>query len=232
MGVSGGPDIIQDGLLIALDASDRNSYASGSTIWNDLSGNGNHFNLLNTPTYATEGLGGLTLNGTNQYAASVKTFTVPSEITIISTIRKNGAPSGNFPAIFQCGTGDFTNSTGNGVIFTYPYVTTDQIVFSSYGNGTSAGYTQVTSPSGSITIMATAMSSTGKATYTNGVLRGTQSTSLGTPTFTGTAYIGNWATYSRYMNGTIFNQYVYNRILSVAEIQQNYAAIKTRFGLT
>jgi hypothetical protein len=231
MGISGGPDMIQDGLVLALDASDRNSYVSGSTIWNDLSGNGNHFNLLNTPTYTTEVLGGLTLNGTNQYAASVKNFTVPSEITIICTLRKNGAPSGNFPAIFQCGTGDFTSGVGNGVIFTYPYTTTDQIVYSSYGNGVSAGYTQVTSPSGSITIMATAMSSIGKATYTNGVLRGAQSTSLGTLTFTGTAYIGNWATYSRYMNGTIFNQYVYNRILSATEIEQNYSALKSRFGL-
>jgi hypothetical protein len=39
MGVSGGPDMIQNGLVLSLDASDRNSYISGSTTWIDLSGN-------------------------------------------------------------------------------------------------------------------------------------------------------------------------------------------------
>jgi hypothetical protein len=39
MGISGGPDMIQDGLVLSLDASDRNSYVSGSATWRDLSGN-------------------------------------------------------------------------------------------------------------------------------------------------------------------------------------------------
>ena len=31
--------IITDGLVLALDAADRNSYVSGSTVWRDLTGN-------------------------------------------------------------------------------------------------------------------------------------------------------------------------------------------------
>ena len=41
MGISGGPDMIQDGLVLSLDASDLNSYRSGSTTWFDVSGNNN-----------------------------------------------------------------------------------------------------------------------------------------------------------------------------------------------
>ena len=41
MGISGGPDMIQDGLVLTLDASDKNSYPGSGTTWYDLSGNGN-----------------------------------------------------------------------------------------------------------------------------------------------------------------------------------------------
>jgi hypothetical protein len=40
MGVSGGPYIVRDSsLVLELDAADRNSYVSGSTIWRDLTAN-------------------------------------------------------------------------------------------------------------------------------------------------------------------------------------------------
>ena len=36
MGVSAGPDLIQDGLVYSVDASDKNSYPGSGTSWNDL----------------------------------------------------------------------------------------------------------------------------------------------------------------------------------------------------
>lgn len=68
MGISGGPDMIQDGLVLSLDASDRNSYVSGSTTWGDMSGNGNNGTLTNGPTFSSSNNGILTFNGTNNYA--------------------------------------------------------------------------------------------------------------------------------------------------------------------
>jgi hypothetical protein len=38
MAFSNGPKIITDGLVLNLSAFDRNSYVSGSTTWNDVSG--------------------------------------------------------------------------------------------------------------------------------------------------------------------------------------------------
>jgi hypothetical protein len=37
MSIDGGPDIIKDGLVLCLDAGNRNSYNSGSNTWFDLS---------------------------------------------------------------------------------------------------------------------------------------------------------------------------------------------------
>ena len=45
MSVSGGPDIVQDGLVLMLDVANPRSYVSGSNTWYDLSGNNKHFSL-------------------------------------------------------------------------------------------------------------------------------------------------------------------------------------------
>jgi hypothetical protein len=45
MAISHSPRIVRDGLVLALDAADRNSYPGTGTTWNDLSGNGRNFTL-------------------------------------------------------------------------------------------------------------------------------------------------------------------------------------------
>ena len=43
MGAFGGPDIVKDGLVLALDAASERSYPGTGTTWKDLSGNGYDF---------------------------------------------------------------------------------------------------------------------------------------------------------------------------------------------
>ena len=45
MGIFRGPNIVRDGLVLALDAGSERSYPGTGTTWSDLSGNGNHFTL-------------------------------------------------------------------------------------------------------------------------------------------------------------------------------------------
>jgi len=47
MGLAYGGAIVRDGLVLALDAADRNSYPGTGTTWYDLSGNGNNGTLNN-----------------------------------------------------------------------------------------------------------------------------------------------------------------------------------------
>jgi hypothetical protein len=57
MGITRGPKIIRNGLVLALDAADKNSYSGSGTNWKDLSGNLNPCVL--------GGIGGPTFNGSN-----------------------------------------------------------------------------------------------------------------------------------------------------------------------
>lgn len=50
MSASGGPDIVQDGLVLHLDAADVKSYPKSGTVWYDRSGNGND-GVINGPTF-------------------------------------------------------------------------------------------------------------------------------------------------------------------------------------
>ena len=51
MALGHGPTVITDGLVLALDAADRNSYPDSGTTWTDLSGNGNNGTFVGTTTF-------------------------------------------------------------------------------------------------------------------------------------------------------------------------------------
>jgi hypothetical protein len=59
--------IVTDGLVLCLNASDRNSYVSGSTTWNDVSGRGNNGTLTNGPTFNSANGGSIVFDGTNDF---------------------------------------------------------------------------------------------------------------------------------------------------------------------
>ena len=55
MGVFSGPEINEDGLVLALDAANTKSYpSSGGSTWYDLSGNGNNGTITNA-TFNSDG---------------------------------------------------------------------------------------------------------------------------------------------------------------------------------
>ena len=57
------PPIVTDGLMLYLDAANRQSYVSGSTTWRDLSGNKNNGTLVNGVGFSGDTL---IFNGTTQ----------------------------------------------------------------------------------------------------------------------------------------------------------------------
>jgi hypothetical protein len=67
MAFGNGPKIVTSGLILSLDAADRNSYSGTGTVWNDLSGNGNTGTLTNGPTYSSTNGGSIVFDGSNDY---------------------------------------------------------------------------------------------------------------------------------------------------------------------
>jgi hypothetical protein len=64
---SGYEDIVTDQLLINLDANWYNSYKTGNTTWNDISGNFNNATLTNSPAFDTRNGGSVVFDGTDDY---------------------------------------------------------------------------------------------------------------------------------------------------------------------
>ena len=67
MAIRGGPDIIEDGLVLHLDAADRNSYAGSGSTWYDLSGSGNNGTLTNGPIFSQNNRGCIILDQSDDY---------------------------------------------------------------------------------------------------------------------------------------------------------------------
>ena len=64
-----GPKIVRSGLVLHLDAGDRQSCSgAGATVWKDLSGNSEHFTLYNSPSFNSSYGGELRFDGSNDYA--------------------------------------------------------------------------------------------------------------------------------------------------------------------
>ena len=216
MGVSGGPDMIQDGLVLAVDAADRNSYPGSGTVWNDVSGNNYVGSLVNTPTFNSANRGSFTFNGTNQYTTTTysqpaygtgTSFTWNIWVNLPDSVNPNSPIIGNRTA----------NSSGNWAKLTkvaFEYYTTifayvmplnvwQNICF--VKNGTTLTY------------------------YQNG--NSVASTVSSVTQTSQPFYIGGDNTASEYFAGSVANVQVYNRALSATEIAQNYNSLKSRFGL-
>ncbi len=67
MSISRGPKTVTNGLVLCLDAADRNSYVSGSSIWSDLSGNGNNGTLVSGSSFDSSNGGSIVFDGVDDY---------------------------------------------------------------------------------------------------------------------------------------------------------------------
>lgn len=65
MATKGGPNIVNDGLVLYLDAGNSKSYSGTGTTWSDLSGNGNDGTLSNGPIFNSNNSGIIQFDGGN-----------------------------------------------------------------------------------------------------------------------------------------------------------------------
>lgn len=221
MSVSNGPSIVTSGLVLSLDAADKNSYPGSGTTWFDVSGNGNGATLTNGPTFNAANGGSIAFDGTDDYA--------------------NTASSNSF----AFGTGNFTlecwiypeNLSGYLHMLALPTQSTLALkaflgVIYFY-TPTYDTYLQI--PSWTLTLNAwnhvvfKRESSVGYG-YLNGTLKGSKASF--TNNFTAQILnIHNGNPGSEFSACKIASARIYNKALSDSEIAQNYNSTKTRFGL-
>ena len=232
MGVSYNPSIVTDGLVLCLDAGNRKSYPGSGTTWTDLSGRGNNGTLVNGVGYNSGNGGSLVFDGVNDNINVGNTTRIispsQSSITVNCWVRTNvvneykkifvnmasgGGPSTISAIYFSIGPSPFN---------TYFGVTTNV-------GQLDASYSQNISTLNFTNLCGTYDGSNIRL-YLNGNLVAIQSHSgvMGTG---GITRISGYDNNNETWNGEISQVSVYNRALTASEIQQNFNATRTRFGI-
>lgn len=244
------PNIVRNGLVLALDAANSKSYISGSLNWIDLSNTGLSASLVNNIKYTQQSAGGLVFDGSSSYCNYTSPHSYLSSSAIEVVFNCYDAPEASSPRKMICGyrhNNGYSNPTIGaifiqGKVLKASVITTSQIYRivsdTSYIN-TNNFYHVVLNKNIEIGVL---------NIYVNGNLKGTttfdsssyaQWSSLG-------SYIGGnefdigkstnlndsqgWGSGS-YFSGSINQIKLYNRVLSQQEVTQNYNATKARFGL-
>jgi hypothetical protein len=237
MAFGNGPKIVTDGLVFTIDASDQNSYISGSLTWKDLSGNGNNATLINGPVYSSTNGGTIVFDGTND-GANIPTNTTlqpPTSLTMESVFKLNSFTNGYF-IVAHSG-----NFGGAYVKYGFRLLTSGGVMAYMNTNTTNGSIIQNNSNINIVlnTWIHATMTYDGASSkiYINGSLANTGAIS-GTINYTeyGSPYylsIGRKSeTEGGYVSGSVSVVKVYNKALSATEVLQNYNALKSRFNLT
>ena len=212
-----GANVVRDGLVLHLDASNVKSYPGSGTTWSDLSGNGNDAAFVNTPTYSSNNRGVFSVDGASDYFTTSYnvdqsgtfeyTFCAFAKLNSIASNRRHIISTDNGGFDWSLGSGDnnkFMAFSGNGVLGGANQDLLWHMHAAVWGNPTTYLYMD-----GNLM----AQAATGFDVSNN-------------PT-----YIAKNPGYNEYWNGNIGTVLIYNRALSEAEIKQNFNATRGRFGI-
>tara|TARA_B100000497_G_scaffold54847_1_gene62835 strand:- start:984 stop:1676 length:693 start_codon:yes stop_codon:yes gene_type:complete len=220
--------IVQDGLVLNLDAGDTSSYPGTGTDWFDLTSNDNDGVLLNGASYVTDGGGSISFDGVNDFVdcGNDTSFDITQTLTLECWVKKStksgyhhliskfpGSNCSYLLGVSPSGLPYFQRSTSGsnqGINGVYNLDICDNNwyhVVASYNSLTSTlimsinGVTQTTSLSGDIYVSTTNVN------------------------------IAKRTNVGQYFPANIPITRIYNNALTESQIQQNYNATKGRFGL-
>ncbi len=211
----GGPNIVTDGLVFAVDAGSTRSYPGSGTTWATLSGE-NNATLINGPSFDSGNEGSFDFDGSDDFcdisglALSTTAYTKAAWFNpdgVTNNIVSGGSDGQH---AFWMGTTNTNLQAGHNSLWNTV----------SYSPGVMTGQWWY----GVVSFNTT----TGWKLYLNGEL---VDTSTSTTTFTqGTAVrIAAYGYASNTFNGKIASVNIYNKVLTDAEVLQNYNAQKNRF---
>ena len=227
MSVNAGPDTVESGLVFTLDAANSKSYPGSGTTWTDISGGGNIGTLAGGPTFSTTVGGIISFDGSNDIVTIPNNVSLDTQTPTVEVwVRTNATNQNGFwfekgavntqYALFQEG----------GLIQWRMYIggITQLSTTTAVYMNTSSWYQVVgtfTSGSRKLYINGVLVSSDAQ---TGTIATDTRGMSIG-------AYGGTSGTNGYFYNGSLAICRVYNRVLSAAEILQNFNAMRGRFNV-
>ena len=236
MGAYAGPDIVESGLVLALDAGNSKSYPGSGTAWTDLSGRGNTGTLTNMEVpgdYTSTNGGILTFDGVNEHVDCGSSLLLSRPFTINSWVYFNSLTG------WQTFVGQNRTLTGTNAAVYFQKVNSSGDVqgrtHNTFGieiNGSTRCYDATAVQTGVWYNYCVSVSTSQLLLYRNGNLVTTLNNGSALAQTTGSLYVGCGVfanALADYVNGRISNTTIYNRALSTTEIAQNYNALKSRY---
>jgi hypothetical protein len=231
MGYSFGGPIVTDGLIFAVDAADRNSYPGSGTTWTDLVGF-NNGTLTNTPTFSSDNRGAIQFDGIDDFVnlnSDYEEWTESAHKTCcvwFLNVGNTGFDDSGDKTAFAIGVSNFSSSTDNKPFY-FLRTAAGGILKADFGD------VMNTTDWNHLCLVHDGTANEGHC-YQQGVLKATVS-NVGeiTQATSDTAAMGvAWFNHSSYpLNGKIACLQLYDRALSVEEINQNFNAQRSRFGI-
>jgi hypothetical protein len=243
MAYANGPRIVTDGLVCCLDAANRKSYAGSGTTWYDIAGQ--TVGSLTNMTFSTSNNGSFILNGSSSRMQSnspdlaLASGSNNSTVLIFCKPDSTG-PSNQYTGLVSWGTRATNTPSTARVLSLYTSGTTMYVSSAFWGNDWTPNSLSVQANAWNLIGMVSRGSSTSnnvshyRINAANGFGSQTGSSSNASRTLNTTnASLGIGVTdyVGRYFKGSIGAVYIYGRELSPTEIQQNYNALKGRYGL-
>lgn len=228
MGTFYSPNIVTNGLQICLDARNVRSYSGTGTSWNDISGNGRTFTWTSAPSWDSTGF----FNTTGKVATGPASNTIginnTTGYTIFTVFQTNTGTTNGLFKIFGSG---LPSSSTRG-IFCHPSWTVGTIYFDQGGCCDANQRITATLPGyNTWTVMALTSGVSNRNIYLQGDLSTTTSTTAANIELSSTVMQLNPSDEGYNWDGKLAYFSVYNRALTLAEYQQNFSALRDRFGL-
>ena len=227
MGLYHSPNIVANGLVLALDPSSLKSYAGTGTSFYDLSGNSNHGTVINGAVYSTSLSGYFNFDGSNDYVnvPHSSSINIADNFTVCFWSKQKTSTATQVTlSKYQGGV--------RGWVFVYN--NTANLMSFDGRNQTGDGYknaeSSVPAPLGVWNHYTGVKSGVNMIIYQNGVATGSTTwSSAGDMTTSSDLTVGslNGTAYSACDVGQIL---YYNRVLTDDEIMQNYDATKNKYN--
>jgi hypothetical protein len=202
MAAAAGPDIVNSGLVLALDAANPKSYPGSGATWYDLSGNGKHHTLANSPTYSANSF---TLNETQGFSYN-GVITTATNCTVVLYYKTTDVQE-----LWVRG-----NSAGN-------------FYLAACYEGSSYYHSNVGSPTNYVDLEVVTNPNPNGSNKRNGNYHMWEAKNCDFSSWNvwdWFLYGSSWN-----MNGTVATVMIYNRALTSTESAQNFNALRTRFGI-
>jgi hypothetical protein len=237
MSAAAGPNIIEKGLVLCLDAGNKKSYSGAGNVLKNLSGNENNGSLINGVGFNSANKGGLVFDGVDDYVQMGSRENVGNTFTVNVWVQ-HAVLGGGFPNRRCVVSNSYTYSSGKGFYF-ITSGNNGSDFFISLGNDQKvAGSTTGLIVAGTIYMLTARVNGSELIKlYRNGIE--VPSYSFQTDGDVSLSYDVGLLTIGvginlnlDIFNGHIYCVQIYNRALSSTEILQNYNATKGRFRLT